>query len=121
MAIQAATSLPGFASLNPGYKRSNPLHRQRYALADADTHGGERALALLLFQAVHRGEDKPRARHAERMAERDGAAVRVDVLGILGNAELPQTGNALRGECLVELDQVKVRNLQAEPLHQLAG
>ena len=74
---------------------SHPLDRQRNALPDADAHGGERALAAALFQAVHHSEREPRARHAERMAERDGTAVRIDVLGVLGNAKLAQTGDAL--------------------------
>ena len=33
----------------------NSLQRQRHALADADAHGGERALAAVLLQPVHRG------------------------------------------------------------------
>ena len=52
--------------------------------ADADAHGGERELAAALFQPMHRRQRKPRARHAERMAERDRAAVRIDVLGVVG-------------------------------------
>ena len=100
---------------------TNPLQRQRHALADADAHGGQRALAAALFQAVHRGQREARAGHAERMAERDGAAVRIDVLGIVGDAELAQAGQALRGERFVELDQIEIADLQAEPLHQLAS
>ena len=34
---------------------------------------------------VRRRQREPRARHAERMAERDGAAVRIDVLGVVGS------------------------------------
>ena len=49
---------------------------------------------------------EPRAGHAERVAERDGAAVRVDVRRVVGQAEVAQHGEALRGEGLVELDHV---------------
>ena len=86
----------------------NPLQRHRHALADADAHGGQRALAATLLQPVHRGQRQPRARHAERMAERDRAAVRIDVLGVVGKAELTQAGEPLRGEGLVQLDQIEV-------------
>src|SRR5579862_5641657 len=59
---------------------SNALHRQRDALADADAHGGERALAVAFLQAVHRGQRQSRPGHAERMAERNSTAVRIDVV-----------------------------------------
>ena len=49
-------------------------------------------LAAEHFELVRRRQRQPRARHAERMAERDGAAVRIDVLGIVGDAELAQAG-----------------------------
>src|SRR5438128_7157481 len=70
----------------------NPLERERNALADADAHGGERELAAAPLEAMHGGEREPRARHAERMSERDRAAVGIDVLGVVGDAELAQTG-----------------------------
>ena len=57
---------------------------------------------------MQRGERKPRARHAERMAKRDRAAVRIDVLGIIGKAKLTQAGQRLRRERLVELDHIEV-------------
>src|SRR6266702_7965404 len=97
------------------------LDRDRDTLADADAHGGERELAAALFHAVHGGERETSAAHAERMAERDGAAMRIDEVGIVGNAELAHAGDALRGEGLVELNQVEIADLLAETLHQLAG
>src|SRR5882672_1550776 len=100
---------------------SNTLERQRHALADADAHGGERAPAAARLQPVQRGERDARPRHAERMAERDRAAMGIDVLGIVGDAELAQAREPLRGEGLVDLDQVEVADLDAEPRHQLAG
>src|SRR5882724_3889955 len=97
------------------------LDRDGYALADADAHGGERALAAALFHAVHRRHGKTRAAHAERMAERNRPAMRVDEIGIVLDAELPQAGYPLRGKGLIELDQIEVADLEAKPLHQFAG
>src|SRR5262249_36409003 len=106
-------------SLWPVRALSTPLQRERDALAHADAHGGERKLAAALLQTVHRGQGKARPRHAERVPERDRAAVRIDVLGVIGNAELAQAGDALRGERLVDLDQIEIADLQAKPRHQL--
>ena len=51
-------------------------------------------------------DDEAGAAHAERMAERDRAAV--DVHALLVEAELAHDREALRGERLVQLDQVEV-------------
>src|SRR2546430_4028933 len=95
---------------------SYPLERERNPLADADAHGDQRALGAGQHRLVRRRDGEPRARHAERMAERDRAAVRVDVPGIVGEPELAQAGEALRRERLVELDPVEVADLEAEPV-----
>src|ERR1700759_5481392 len=106
---------------NDGDARSIHLFdRHRYTLADADAHGGERALAAALFQAVHRGHGKARAAHAQGMAERDGAAIRIDEVGIILDAQLPETGDTLAGKGLIEFDQIEIADFEAEPLHQLA-
>src|SRR6267143_3960702 len=97
----------------------NLFDRDRDALADADAHGCQSKLPAPLLHAVHRRQRQPRAAHAERMAKRDRAAMRVDEVGIVLDAQLPQTGYALRGEGFIELDQIEVRDLDAEPLHQL--
>src|SRR5450631_2058015 len=76
------------------------LDRHRHALADADAHGGERALSAALFHAMHRGHRQPRAAHAQGMAKRDGAAMRVDEIGVVLDPELAQAGDALAGEGL---------------------
>src|SRR5580692_1616385 len=49
------------------------------------------------------------------------AAVRIDVRGVIGDAELAQAGETLRGKGFVDLDQIEIGNLEAEPLHQLFG
>src|SRR5580704_6740029 len=112
---------PGLIGTQTSPSRLNSLHCQRHALADADAHGGKRALATALFEAVYRSECQPRAGHAERMTERNSAAMRVDVLGIVGDAELAQHRKTLRGESLVQFDQIEIADLQSKLVHQLAG
>src|SRR5262249_35770531 len=68
------------------------LYPHRRALPDADAHGGQGKFAGMFFEAMHGGEHKARPRHAEGMPQRDGAAVGVHVLGIIGKAKLAQTG-----------------------------
>src|SRR6516165_8077270 len=99
----------------------NALERERNALPYADAHGGKREPAAARVQAVDRGQRKARPRHPERVPECDRAAVGIDVLGVVGDAELTQTGEPLRRERLVDLDQVEIADLEAEPGHQLAG
>ena len=79
---------------------SRPLEGERNALADADAHGSKRELALVLFKAVDRGERESCSRHSQGMAERDGAAMGIHLLGIVGKSELAQTGKRLRSEGL---------------------
>src|SRR6478735_12227465 len=64
------------------------LDRHRNTLPDADAHRRQRAIAAALLHAVHRGHREPGAAHAERVTQRNGAAVRVDEIGILLDAEL---------------------------------
>src|SRR5438132_421604 len=96
------------------------LDRHRDALPDADAHRRQRPTAAALLHAVHRGHRQPRPAHAQGVTERDGAAMRVDEIGVLLDAELAQAGDALRGEGFVELDQIEIADLQSQPLHQLA-
>src|SRR5258708_28215828 len=70
------------------------LDRHRDALPDADAHRRQRPAAAALLHAVHRGHRQPRAAHAEGVTQRDGAAMRIDELGILLAAALAHAGNA---------------------------
>ncbi len=54
------------------------------------------------------GQGDPGAAGAQRVAEGDRSPVGVDVLGVVGQAELPQHGQGLRGERLVQLDHVQL-------------
>ena len=71
-----------------------------------------------LLHAVHRRHRQSRAAHAQGMTERDGAAMRVDEIGIVLDAELAQAGYPLTGKGFVELDQIEIADFQAKPLHQ---
>ena len=69
----------------------------------------ERVAAAAALQLLGRGQREARARHAERMAERDRAAVGVHVRRVVGKAELAQHRQALGGEGLVQFDHVDAR------------
>src|SRR4029077_2154656 len=62
-------------------------------------------------QLVHDRAENPRARSADRMAERDGPAVDVDA--VLVNAEHADRVERDRGERLIDLPHVDVPRLQA--------
>src|SRR5260370_39444930 len=98
------------------HKRSDALERQRGALADADAHRGKSITpaAPLQFQRDGAGDAGPG--HAERVAERDRPAVWIDVFRVVRQPEPAQAGERLRGECLVELEDVETGRLKAEPL-----
>src|SRR5690242_609619 len=64
-------------------RRSDALEHERDALPDADAHRAQRVAAARALQVVERGGRKARARRAERMAEGDRAAIRVDVGSIV--------------------------------------
>src|SRR6202158_5459314 len=79
------------------------LDRHRHAPADADAHRCQRAYPPALLHAVQRRHRQPRAAHPEGMTECDGAAMRVDEIGVFLDAELAQAGYALAGARLREL------------------
>src|ERR1039457_5336035 len=91
------------------------LDRHRHTLADADAHRRQRPFSPALFHAVHRGQGETRSAHAQGMTERDGAAMRVDEIGIVLDAELAQAGYSLAGEGFIELDQIEITDFQSQP------
>src|SRR4051794_32918041 len=74
-AMIAASSI--LVAIPPMTDCLHSFERERDALADADAHRRERKLAAGPLQFLSRGERKPCAGHAERVAERDSAAVGV--------------------------------------------
>src|SRR3546814_16707609 len=87
----------------------------------ADAQGCKTEPATGPLELMHEGHGKACARHAERVAERDGAAVGVDMGGVIGKPERAQHGERLAGEGIIQPDRVKVRDGQAEPRQELSS
>src|SRR3546814_14605022 len=88
-------------------------------MAAADGMGGERE--LLTFALQQRGglAGDACAGGAERVAERDGAAVEVGLVEI--EAQLVGAGQRLGGEGLVQLDDVEVLHGEARTAERRVG
>src|SRR5262245_19519419 len=96
---------------------SDPLqdHGDALAAADARRRAAERLAAL--FHLAQQRQQQASARGAERVAERDRAAVDVALLAV--ELQLLLAAEVLRRERLVDLDQVEVTDLQAGLLARL--
>src|ERR1700684_2192771 len=86
------------------------LQDHRVALTPARADGGAAVDAGATAQLVHDGSEDARAGGADRVPERDGAAVDVDPL--LVDAEHADRVERDGRECLVDLPQVDVARLQ---------
>ena len=97
---------------------SGGLEQDGDALPDADAHGRQSARRAP-WSARRSSRAADRASRAPLMPsgwpEGDRAAVRVDVLGVVRQAQSPQHGQGLRGERLVQFEQVDVGDLEAGP------
>src|SRR5258707_12658438 len=69
-----------------------PLDHRGDALADADAHRDEGVAAAAALQLPRRGQGDAWPRGAERMANRDGAAIRVDPAVVERDFEPTQAG-----------------------------
>src|SRR5205085_11501875 len=87
------------------------------ALAAADAHRDDAPLRLAPAAFLQDVAGETRAGHAERVADRDRAAVDIVLLGI--DAELVAGIEALAGEGFVELPEIDVLDLQAVALQEL--
>ena len=85
------------------------LDQHRDALAHPYAHRAERQPAVSFLELMQRGRDQPGAGHAEGVTQRDRAAVWIDEIAILWQAELTQHGDALASEGFVELDHIDIR------------
>ena len=85
-------------------ERSDGFEDGGQTLADADAEGGDAVLAAAAAQLADEGAGEAGAGAAERVAEGDRAAV--DVEALLLDPQLAGAGEDLRGEGLVQLDQV---------------
>src|SRR6267154_486133 len=87
------------------------LHAHRDAHAAADAERGEALLGIAPLHLVQQRHQHARTGSADRMAERDRAAVDVDLGGI--PAEVLVDGASLCGKGLVGLDEIEVLDLPA--------
>src|SRR5437588_9992774 len=113
----------GFAALSPSYDSKIPYsaafdsvlnvrfpliardaHRNSHAAADAQRR--EALLGVTLLHFVEQGHQNARARCADRMTERDRAAIDVDPVGVPAEVAVDRAG--LRRERLVGLDEVEI-------------
>src|ERR1041384_521795 len=92
---------------------SHPFKDDGDALADADAHSAEGVAAVRAQELIKRGGDKARAACAEWMTDGNGAAIWIDVCGVIGNSEVSQNGERLRREGFIELDDVHLVERQA--------
>src|SRR5205823_9429018 len=83
----------------------------------ADAHGGQPEAALAALELVQERCREAGAATPERMAERDGAAVDVELL--LRDLEGTGTGEHLASERLVDLRQVHLLHREAGPPERL--
>ena len=88
----------------------------RRAHAGADAHRHHAVLLLAAAQAVHQRRRAHRAGRAERMAERDRAAERIDFRRV--EADIADHRQRLRGERFVEFDPVQLLLRDADLLQR---
>jgi hypothetical protein len=81
---------------NAAYRgSSNALNQHGDALADADAHRRHCPPTAGAFQGAHCCAGEPCAGHPERVPKGDGAAVRIDVLGVIGKAKAARNRKSL--------------------------
>src|SRR5213592_4568295 len=68
---------------------SDPLDHGRDRLAEADAHRRDAEASLAPLELVQEGRSHPRPGCPERMAQRDAAAVRIDVRPALPEPRVP--------------------------------
>src|SRR5271165_2873352 len=86
------------------------------ALPAADARGRDSILCFAAAQLVHQRNDQLRSRRAQRMPERNRAAIHVDLVAI--QTQLLLNREILRCEGLVHLDEINVVKLQARFLQR---
>src|SRR4051812_28411671 len=86
-AMIAASSIV-FVATPPMMEILHPFERERDSLTDADAHRRKRELAAAALQLLGRGQREASAGHAQRMTERNCAAVRVHAGLVIRDAQL---------------------------------
>src|SRR5271165_1418718 len=95
------------------------LDDHRNALPAADARSREPIFPLAAAQLVHQRNNQPRSGRAQRMPERNRAAIHVDFVAI--KPQFFFNRKILRGEGLVHLDQINVVECQSSFLQRDAS
>src|SRR5436305_8671905 len=95
--------------LNDRRSIAREAHRDAHAAADAQR--GEALLGIALLHLVQQGYQHARAGGADRMADRNRAAIDVDLAGIPAEVLVDRAG--LRRERFIGLDQVEIADAPA--------
>ena len=93
---------------------SFPLEDTAGTHSGADAHADNTEALLSALKLGHEGADHAAAGHAERVAEGHGAALGVKLL--LGHTKLLNAVGSLRGESLVDLENVNIVHGEATVL-----
>src|SRR5437762_10262768 len=92
------------------------LHDHRHPLAATHAHRLQAKGLAALLEAVEEGAEDARAGHAERVAERDGSAVRVELVAKGVDADATGRRDDLGREGLVDLHDVDIVDRHPGPL-----
>src|SRR3546814_6582823 len=95
--------------------RSDTLDDDRRRHAAGGAHGDQAALQVTALQLVEHGADQDRASRADRMAERDRAAVDVDLVAV--DLQIADELFDDDCECLIDFPQVDVVHRQIGRAH----
>src|SRR5207302_5659545 len=106
--------------LDTGVPRlTKTLDDHRHPLAAAHAHGFQADRLVFRDEAVQQGAEDAGPRHPEGMAERDRAAVRIELVAEWIDAELPCGGDHLGREGCVDFDYIDIGDRHARPLERL--
>src|SRR5690349_19316818 len=112
----ACSSFVNARSIGSSCELLQNLEQTRRAHAAADAHGDHRVFGLAAAALDQSVTGEARAGHAVGMADRDCAAVDVDLVGV--DAELVAAIDHLHGEGFVELPQADVVDGEAVALEE---
>src|SRR6266550_3869475 len=97
------------------------LDDHRHSLAAPHAHRLQPNRLVLSGEAVQERAEDAGTGHAERMAERDGAAVRIEFVAERIDAQLAGGGDHLGGKGFVDFDDVDIVDRHLRPLESLTG
>jgi hypothetical protein len=97
---------------------NDTFDRDRGGFAAADAERGDAALEVLRLERMQQRDNQPSAGGADRMAERAGAAIDVELFP--GNAEIALRRHRHHSEGFVDLEQVDVTDVPADLVEQFS-